>query len=207
MNTSPPTQRPLRADARRNRDAMLAAARRVFAEQGLDAPLDAVTREAGVSRATQHRHFPTRESLIAAIFDDNLEELARIAAETPDPADAYVETLLATVEMLARDRGFVDLFNHRNIADDIKEQIAARFLTILAGPLAAAQAEGRIRADLEIDDTILLVDMLGAAVSLTGPARPEQRAGRATTLLLEAIGPPGNRQPLDADPAARPDTQ
>jgi AcrR family transcriptional regulator len=179
----------LRADARRNRDAMLAAARRVFARDGIDAPLDAIAREAGLSRATQHRHFPTRDRLIRAIFDDNLEALARIAAQTPDPADAYVATLLAVVDMLARDRGFVDVFNHRVVSDDVKQEIADRFLTILAEPLAVAQAAGRVCDELELQDTILLVDMLGAAVSLTGPARPARRRDRAIALLLRAIRP------------------
>jgi AcrR family transcriptional regulator len=190
------SDRSLRADARRNRDAMLVAARRVFARDGLDAPLEAIAREAGVSRATQHRHFATREALIRAIFDDNLDELARIAAAVPDPADAYVATLLATVEMLARDRGFVDLFNRREVAGGVKDEIAARFLAVLAGPLSAAQAAGRVRADLRPDDTILLVDMLGAAVGLTGPGRPEDRVSRALALLLDAIEPAAARRPL-----------
>jgi AcrR family transcriptional regulator len=188
MPMSPAPER-LRADGRRNRDAMLAAARRVFARDGIDAPLDAIAREAGLSRATQHRHFPTRDRLIRAIFDDNLDELARVATQTPDPADAYVATLLATVDMLARDRGFVDVFNHRVVSDDVKQEIATRFLAILAEPLAAAQAAGRVRGDLEPEDTILLVDMLGAAVSLTGPARPARRRDRAIALLLRAIRP------------------
>lgn len=193
---TPMSDKPLRADARRNRDAMLVAARRVFARHGLDAPLDAIAREAGVGRATQHRHFPTRESLVRAIFDDNLDELARIAADASDSADAYVTTLLATVDMLARDSGFVDLFNRRGVADGAKEDIATRFLTILAEPLAAAQAAGRVRPDLELDDTILLIDMLGAAVGLSGPGRTDDRATRAVALLLEAIGPPGAHRPL-----------
>jgi AcrR family transcriptional regulator len=144
---------------------MLAAARRVFAREGLDAPLDAIAREAGVARATQHRHFPTRESLVRAIFDDNLDELAR-------------------------DRGFVDLFNHRSVADDVKQDIADRFLAIVAEPLAAAQAARRVRGDLELEDTILLVDMLGAAVGLTGPGRPDRRRDRAIALVLDAIAAP-----------------
>jgi AcrR family transcriptional regulator len=179
----------LRADARRNRDAMLFAARRVFARDGIDAPLDAIAREAGLSRATQHRHFPTRDRLIRAIFDDNLDELARIAQSTPDPADAYVATLLAMVDMLARDRGFVDVFHHRVVSDAVKHDIAERFLAIIAAPLSAAQAAGRVCPDVELQDTILLVDMLGAAVSLTGPARPHRRRQRAIALLLRAIRP------------------
>jgi AcrR family transcriptional regulator len=183
---------------------MLAAARRVFAREGLDAPLDVIAREAGVGRGTQHRHFPTRGSLIRAIFDDDLEELSRISTAAPDPADAFLDTLLAAVDMLARDRGFVDLFHNRGIDDEIKADINTRFLAILAGPLGAAQAAGRIRPDLSLEDTLLLVDMLGAAASLIGPGRPEHRTERAVALVLEAIGPAGRRRSLNAtEPAFR----
>ncbi len=177
----------LRADARRNRDAMLAAARRVFAREGLDAPLDMIAREAGVARATQHRHFPTRESIIRSIFDDNLDEIARVTREA-DPADAYVTAVLVIADIVIRDRGFVDLFHRRGVSDEIREDISQRFLSILDEPMRAAKAAGRVRADLRLDDTTLLVDMLSAA-ALTGPARPPDRMTRAVMLVLEAIAP------------------
>jgi AcrR family transcriptional regulator len=188
--------RPQRADALRNRNAMLAAARQVFAEQGLDAPLDLIARTAGVGRGTQHRHFPTRESLVRAIFDDNIDELARIAEGTPDPADAYVALLRATVAMLVRDRGFVELFDRRAVADDVKRDIAERFLLVVDGPLRAAQAAGRVRGDLRPDDTLLLLDMLGGAAHAPGPGRPADRMERAMRMVLEVIGPPGARERL-----------
>jgi AcrR family transcriptional regulator len=191
----------MRADALRNRDAILVAARRVFAERGLDAPLDAVAREAGVGRATQHRHFPTRESLVGSIFDDNIEELARIASGSSDPPGAYEETLLATVGMLARDRAFVELFDRRGVAEAAKAEIAARYLEVLAGPLRAAQEAGRVRADLRLEDSTLLVDMLGAAVGPGGPGRPAGRLDRAVALLLGAIAPPGAGRPPLVSPA------
>lgn len=189
-------QRPRRADARRNRNAILAAARVVFAERGLDAPLDAIARAANVSRATQHRHFPTRESLVRAIFDDNLETLARIVEDADDPADAYVELLLTTVDMLVRDRSFVELLEQRAVPDEIRQDIADRFLTVVTEPLRRAQQAGRIRNDLRPDDTMLLLDMLGAAAHPPGPARPADRVARGISLVLEAIGPNGPRQPL-----------
>lgn len=179
--------RSLRADARRNRDAMLAAARRVFAREGLDAPLEMIAREAGVARATQHRHFPTRESIVRSIFDDNLDELAKVAHESA-PADAYLATVLRTAEILIRDRGFVDLFQRRGISDEIREDISHRFLLIFEEPLVAAKAAGRVRQDLRLDDTTLMVDMLGAA-ALTGPNRPPDRMKRAVMLVLDAIDP------------------
>lgn len=188
--TSATTVTPLRADARRNRDAILSAARRVFADRGLDAPLDAIAREAGVGRATMQRRFPTRDSIVRAIFDDNLAELERLAQSTPDSADSYVEILRATVEMLVRDLGFVDLFNSRAVPEGARESVATRFLAIVAEPLRRAQDAGRIRADLRVEDTELLIDMMGAAAHTYGKARPSDRVDRALGLLLDAISVP-----------------
>src|SRR5690349_14639282 len=99
----------LRADARRNRDAVVAAARHVFSKEGLDAPLDAVAARAGVGRGTVYRHFPARELLVEAIHDDNLDRLERAIAGAADPASALVDFLVAAARVLNADRGFAEL--------------------------------------------------------------------------------------------------
>src|SRR3954468_9021673 len=98
----------LRADAARNREAIVQAAREVFAEQGLDAPLDDIARRAGTGNATLYRRFPTRCDLVAAVFADRMvEHLEAVEAALADQ-DAwrgfasYVQTVGA---MQARDRG------------------------------------------------------------------------------------------------------
>jgi AcrR family transcriptional regulator len=86
----------VRADARRNYDALLVAAKDVFARLGTDAPLDEVTRQAGVGRGTLYRHFPTREHLFVAIMSERVEELDRRARDllaAPDASAALVEWL------------------------------------------------------------------------------------------------------------------
>jgi AcrR family transcriptional regulator len=180
-------EKPLRSDARRNREAMIAAARQVFAEHGVDAPLDLVARTAGVGRATQHRHFPTRESLLLAIFEDNLETLETIAREA-DPQEAYVKLLLTTVDMLGRDRGFIELIDRR-VPKEIQEGMATRFLEMMDKPLRRAQRAGRVRRDLTTEDTLLLLDMLGGAAHPPGNARPGDRMGRALQIVLDSITP------------------
>ncbi len=173
----------LRADARRNRDAVLAAARFVFAEDGVDAPLDAIAQRAGVGRATIYRRFATREALIRAVFDSTIDALQEIVDEA-DPDRAFVEALVAATEMLGADRGFVDAVGRRPDLEQIAEHVENRFLDVVAEPLRAAQRAGIIRPDLEARDTLVLLDMLSGAAR-TGAGRER----RALALLLDALRP------------------
>jgi AcrR family transcriptional regulator len=178
---------PLRADARKNRAAMLRAAREVFAEQGLDAPLDLIARTAGVGRGTQHRHFPTRESLLIALFEENLEDLEAVVREA-EPDDAYVALLQATVAQLQRDRGFNELSDSR-VPTDIRDEMAERFLAIAAKPLRRAQRVGRVRKDIRPDDTLMLLAMVTGSVHAPGRASPERRMEKALAIVLEHVAP------------------
>jgi AcrR family transcriptional regulator len=96
MPPSTSTPKPLRVDAQRNRDALLATARAVFARLGTDVPLEVVAQEAGVGRGTMYRHFPSREHMLAAIMLDNataLEEKARELLTAPELSDGLSEWL------------------------------------------------------------------------------------------------------------------
>ena len=86
---SAPTTKPRRADAQRNHDAVLAAARAVFAQAGIDAPMEDVARAAGVGKGTLYRRFPTREHLFAAILQDRVDELDASAQRALDAPDAW----------------------------------------------------------------------------------------------------------------------
>jgi AcrR family transcriptional regulator len=86
---SVPSTRPRRADAQRNHDAVLAAARAVFAQAGIDAPMEDVARAAGVGKGTLYRRFPTREHLFAAILQDRVDELDASAQRALDAPDAW----------------------------------------------------------------------------------------------------------------------
>jgi AcrR family transcriptional regulator len=172
---------PLRADARRNRDAILRAAREVLAAQGLEASLDAIARRAGVGRATLYRRFPTREDLVSAIFDDNMDELARLAEEHPDRSTTFSALLERTAELQQRDLGFIQALT-RGASPEVVGDIVARFVAILAGPLREAQDAGTIREDFARDDVILLIEMLGGAAH--GGAQ-----GRGLALLRDALAP------------------
>jgi AcrR family transcriptional regulator len=91
--TRSPRKRPLRADARRNHERLLTAARATFDERGADACLDDIARRAGVGIGTLYRHFPTRRDLLAAVLNDDIEALC-VEAErlftSPTPGDALI---------------------------------------------------------------------------------------------------------------------
>lgn len=179
----------LRADARRNRDAIVAAARVLFAESGLDVPLDAIARRAGVGRATLYRRFPTRDDLVAAIHEDNLEELERVAADARDPDRALVDILVAAAGMLAADRGFVEYLRRQPVAPQIAQHVDERFLAIIDKPLRRAKRAGIVRRDLRAADALLFVDMLGGAAIASRADRHEGRVLRALDLLLDGLRP------------------
>src|SRR3954464_10902416 len=113
----------LRADAERNRTALLAAARVVFGEHGLEASLDEIARRAGVGNATLYRRFPTRRDLIAAVFAGQMNEyveLADRALREPDPWSAFVGYLTRLFELQATDRGLSELLVSTSFDDDAR---------------------------------------------------------------------------------------
>src|SRR5690242_5340581 len=111
----------LRADAERNRVALLAAAREIFGEQGLEASLDEIARRAGVGNATLYRRFPRRRDLIAEVFAGQMAEyveLAGAALDEPDPWTAFAGYVARICEMQATDRGLSELLVSTEFDDD-----------------------------------------------------------------------------------------
>ena len=94
---STPADRPLRADARRNRARVLDVAREVFAAEGLTVPIDEIARRAGLGIGTVYRHFPTKEALFEAIVLDRIERLTALAESAPgaDPGEAFFDFAIA----------------------------------------------------------------------------------------------------------------
>ena len=108
MSSSEAPQRPLRVDAERNRQRILAAAATLFAERGVDVSLDDIAAAAGVGIGTLYRRFPDREALIEALFEDKVARIAKLAAdalEIEDPWEAFLGFFRAAARMQAEDRG------------------------------------------------------------------------------------------------------
>jgi len=150
----------LRADAARNRAAIVEAARAVFAELGLDAPLDEIARRAGTGNATLYRRFPTRGDLIAAVFAEALaEHLDAVEAglADEDPWRGFAFYIQAVAAMQARDRGISDLVTMDLSPAPEIEELRSRAFDGLVRLVDRAHAAGVLRADFTTQDVVVLM--------------------------------------------------
>jgi AcrR family transcriptional regulator len=149
-------RRPQRSDTRRNYDALIAAARDVFAEQGTGASLEDVARRAGVGIGTLYRNFPTRRDLFESVYIGEVEELVAAAGEVADkaPWDALDTWLRRFVGYVATKRAMAEALNHESSVFT-----ACRETMCDAGRplLERAQAAGQVRDDIDFDDLLRLM--------------------------------------------------
>jgi AcrR family transcriptional regulator len=178
----------LRADAERNRTALLSAAREVFGEHGLDASLDEIARRAGVGNATLYRRFPSRRDLISEVFASKMSEyveLADHALAEPDPWTAFVGYLTHICEMQANDRGLSELLVTTGFDDD--ERLVGLRATAQRGAIDVikrAQHAGALRDDFTRQDIrLLMMANAGVAARSTDPGAWR----RQLTFLLEGV--------------------
>jgi AcrR family transcriptional regulator len=148
----------LRADARRNRDKLLAAATAAFAEAGTDASLDAIAKRAGVGIGTLYRHFPTREALIAEAYRSELEQLCAAAPELLEahpPDVALAEWMERFVSYAAAKRGMKSALAAVGASGSGVFTGARQALVDAIAPLLAAGADaGTLRSDVDAEDVM-----------------------------------------------------
>jgi len=147
-----------RADALRNRDRVLEAAKTVFSAGGSDASLEAVAREAGVGIGTLYRHFPTREALYEAVYRREVEQLGEMAEQLKDdasPVDALRRWLRSNVEFVATKKGMAAALA---LAAGPPSELTAfsfdRLTKAIATLLDRAVAAGEIRSDVSAEDLL-----------------------------------------------------
>ena len=183
-------QPPARKDAQRNRDAILCAARELFAQSG-DAPMYAVARQAGVGQATLYRNFPDRAALAAALFAEQLGEVERLAEEHADDPAALFVVLRSIVGLQARFYGLLHCLDER--APGAKAEAAARLVGILRAPLRDAKAAGMVRRDLTMEDVLRLFAMVEGALRREGDAGGRAAAAaRVLELVLDGVAAPAS---------------
>ncbi|MEU8257683.1 helix-turn-helix domain-containing protein [Micromonospora inaquosa] len=177
-------QRPKRADARRNYDSLITAAREAFAEHGAAASLEDVARRAGVGIGTLYRNFPTRRHLFEAVYVEEVRELCHTAeglAELP-PWDALVAWLHRFVGYVATKRALAEQLLHNS---EIFTSCRAEIFSA-GGPLMhRAQAAGVVRNDIDFDDVVRLI----SGLTMAQFPSPEQR-DRVLGVALDGLRPP-----------------
>ncbi|MDR6595151.1 TetR/AcrR family transcriptional regulator [Saccharothrix longispora] len=150
----------LRADARHNRDRVVAAAREAFAEQGLSASMSGIARRAGVGVATLYRRFPTRQALVTEVFTDQLHHCTSVvheALDDPDPWHGFCRVVTVLCEMQARDRGFSAAFLSAFPDAVPVDERRARAVEAFTALVARAKESGRLRPDFALDDFTLVL--------------------------------------------------
>jgi AcrR family transcriptional regulator len=183
------TRPPQRKDAQRNREAILAAARELFAESA-DVAMYEVARRAGVGQATLYRNFPDRRNLAAALVAELMERSEELAAEHAGDPDAFFVLLRDVVDGMARSHALGQLAREDACIGSELERRRRRLAELLKDPLRAAKAAGTVRCDLTVDDVFLVVSMVKGAVERAD--RPTDRAtaaSRALALVMDGITP------------------
>jgi AcrR family transcriptional regulator len=181
--------RRLRADAARNRAAIVAVARDVFAEQGLEAPLEAIAARAGVGIATLYRRFPTREKLVAAALIGKVAEYAEAAEQAltvADPWDGFAGFVLRICELQVGDRGLSDLLSMTLSADEQVEQLRQTANGRVVELIERAKAAGRLRQDFAGEDLVLLLIATASVIHVTRADAPGAWR-RFVFLMLDAF--------------------
>jgi AcrR family transcriptional regulator len=182
----------LRADAERNRCQLMSAALAVFAERGLDAPLDEIARRAGVGNATLYRRFPTRCDLVAAVFASTLREViaaTRHHLAYADPWLAFRDHLSYLCELQAGNRAVADLIVSAAGGGDGLDQLRAEALDGLAALVDRAQASGALRPDFRPADLMLILMANAGLAERAGDTAPAA-ARRYLEYVLDGLHTP-----------------
>jgi len=181
--------RPMRADAKRNYERLVAAARTVFAQEGGGASMEAIAKEAGVGVGTLYRHFPKRIDVVEAVYREDVDELnavARSAVAELEPWPALVAWLEAFVRYAAGKKRFLnELHEAFEENPDLQSASRERIVGALSIVLARAQEAGEVRTDVDAADLMQLLGSMCMSATLT----PDQ-SGRLLLMIQDGLRPP-----------------
>jgi AcrR family transcriptional regulator len=203
--TTAPSPRRLRADAARNQQRILAAARRLFAERGLEVTLDDVAEAAGVGVGTVYRRFANKQELIAEVFEQHVAAMAEATAAAigdPDPWAGLVSLFEWSCKHMAGNRGFGEVMlelpdaveRFVRVRDEIKPAVQRLF--------DRAHAAGVLRPGVTGTDFFAMINMVESIAAFARPVNPEVWR-RYLAIVLDGIRADGMpRQPLTVPPLA-----
>ncbi|MFI8186500.1 TetR/AcrR family transcriptional regulator [Actinacidiphila glaucinigra] len=196
----------LRIDAERNRDRILAAARRLYAREGLGVSMAAVAREAGVGKATLSRRFATREELVNAVFADRMDGYAAAvstALADPDPWHGFTGYVHTVCAMQAADRGFADVLTMTFPAAKALEERRAEAYHSFLDLIARAKDTGHLREDFTDRDMPILLMANAGVVNAAGDAAPDAWQRLVAHMLRSYATPGAPLPPMPDAPAAK----
>ena len=202
-------EKPLRADAERNRRRLLEAAETLFSERGLDVGVGEIAARAGVGRGTLFRNFPSKEHLIAAIVVDAMGEVTtrgQELAQQGDPGTSLFEFLDDIVGRQQRYRSLFDAISDAMQTNPDMLAAQAEFLRVLDLLLARAQDAGAVRTDVGAMDVLMLLKGVCEATSALGVTEPDI-VGRQLDLVRAAISVSAAGRPLRGRPRTLADVE
>jgi AcrR family transcriptional regulator len=182
-------ERPLRRDAARNRERILAAAGEVFAERGLEVTLDDIAHHAGVGVGTVYRRFHDKEQLIDALFDDRIHAVvtaAETALAAPDPWLGLEGFFVAIFELQAADRGLRELTFAGRHGRERVARVRAQLEPLVQELVRRGQASGQLRGDVRADDVPIIQKMLAEVIDIAGGVSPDLWR-RYLTIVLDGL--------------------
>jgi AcrR family transcriptional regulator len=182
--------RPLRADARRNRQRVLEAARDVFAEQGLDAQMDEIASRAGVGVGTVYRHFPTKQALIDALVGDRFRELREEAdswLDVEDPWEALSGYLWSCARMQCGNRGWAQLAAAATFGEGEADEERNALIEVTDRFLKRGHKAGVVRKDVQADDIGMLMCGTCSVIETTCGHAGDKRWERFFQLALHGL--------------------
>lgn len=175
-----------RSDAFANIARIIAAARQVFAREGAAATLSQVATEAGVSEATLYRHFPNRQALAAAVYEDvfDAEVKPAVLALSESPAEAYIDALARWEDVMSEHR---PLLASLDDLATLTTELTLRDRELFEDVLMQAQARGNLRTDLTAEEVATFVAMVTTASVAMNQSRPQRL--RYLRLMVDALSP------------------
>jgi AcrR family transcriptional regulator len=190
-----PATRRRRADARRNADALIEAARTVFATSGVDAPAKEITDLAGVGVGTLYRHFPQRSDLVKAVVESGIDAVADAGpalSAANEPAEALTLWIHRFTDLLATKRGLASALHSGDPAfSQLPAYFRQRLGPTLAALLEAAVANGTVRDDIGAEDLLDAVTQLSQPV----PGRGPEHNQRMVAVLADGLRCRARHQP------------
>jgi AcrR family transcriptional regulator len=192
---------PLRADAERNRQRLLASAKELFASRGLHVTLDDIARHAGVGTGTAYRRFANKDELIDALMVDRISEIGAIAQECleePDPWIGLRSFFDRALALQAADRGLKEVLFSSGRGRERSNQARLKIAPIVTKLVARAKEAGVVRPDIDTSDVPLINFMLNTIVDFSRDTEPELYR-RYLAIVLDGLRPRDDLEPLPVE--------